>query len=148
MESGASYNDMANVKDKEGWTPLHRACQQPPPKEKNTNQKGNFSVKYYGTDVEIYTAHILGRKYISAKLSDLKGEEEDAEILNVEEEDKKRATIVELLLTKGGVDPNITDSRGNHMAIHLCAMNGYASVASVILSHSQSAEVDPVNKIT
>ena len=96
----------------------------------------------------IYTAIYCGKNCISAKLSDLKAEEEDAEILNVEEEDKKRATIVELLLTKGGVDPNITDSRGNHMAIHLCAMNGYASVASVILSHSQSAEVDPVNKIT
>jgi len=114
LESGAGYNEMANVKDKEGWTPLHRACQQPPPKEKNSNQK----------------------------------EEEDADTLNVEVEDKKRATIVELLLTKGGVDPNVTDSRGNHMAIHLCAMNGYASVASVILSHSQRAEVDPVNKIT
>ena len=89
-----------------------------------------------------------GKNSISEKLSDLKAEEEDADTLNVEVEDKKRATIVELLLTKGGVDPNITDSRGNHMAIHLCAMNGYASVASVILSHSQSAEVDPVNKIT
>ena len=57
MESGAGYNEMANVKDKEGWTPLHRACQQPPPKEKNSNQKGNISVKYYGNDVgknEIY----------------------------------------------------------------------------------------------
>ena len=52
LESGAGYNEMANVKDKEGWTPLHRACQQPPPKEKNSNQKGNISVKYYGNDVQ------------------------------------------------------------------------------------------------
>ena len=32
---------MANVKDKEGWNPLHRACQQPPPKEKPRSQNNN-----------------------------------------------------------------------------------------------------------
>ena len=43
IESGAGYNEMANVKDKEGWTPLHRNCQQPPPKEKSNNQSNNAS---------------------------------------------------------------------------------------------------------
>ena len=27
-----------NIKDKEGWTPLHRCCQQPPPPEKPKNE--------------------------------------------------------------------------------------------------------------
>ena len=70
------------------------------------------------------------------------------ETLNIEEEDKKRAVIAELLLTKGGVNPDITDSRGQHTALHLCAMNGYAEVAKVLLRHSKKIEVDPVNKIT
>ena len=35
---------MANVKDKEGWTPLHRNCQQPPPKEKNNSQNNNEAI--------------------------------------------------------------------------------------------------------
>ena len=73
---------------------------------------------------------------------------ENLEPLNIEEEDKKRAIIAELLLTKGGVDPNITDSRGQHTPLHLCAMNGYATVANVLLGHSKKAEVDPVNKLT
>lgn len=32
---------MADVKDKEGWAPLHRTCQQPPPKEKPRPQNNN-----------------------------------------------------------------------------------------------------------
>ena len=41
IESGAGHNGMANVKDKESWTPLHRNCQQPPPKEKNNSHNNN-----------------------------------------------------------------------------------------------------------
>ena len=70
------------------------------------------------------------------------------ETLKIDEEDKKRAIIAEILLTKGGVDPNITDARGQHTPLHLCAMNGYAAVASVLLRHLKKAEVDPVNKLT
>ena len=44
---------MANVKDKEGWNPLHRACQQPPPKEKpraqNNNEEGASNEEKLGT---------------------------------------------------------------------------------------------------
>ena len=44
---------MANVKDKEGWNPLHRACQQPPPKEKpraqNNNDEGASNEEKPGT---------------------------------------------------------------------------------------------------
>ena len=44
---------MANVKDKEGWNPLHRACQQPPPKEKpraqNNNEEGASNEEKPGT---------------------------------------------------------------------------------------------------
>ena len=39
LESGAANGGMANVKDKEGWAPLHRNCQQPPPKEKPKDPK-------------------------------------------------------------------------------------------------------------
>ena len=53
LESGAGHNDMANVKDKEGWNPLHRACQQPPPKEKpraqNNNEEGASNEEKPGT---------------------------------------------------------------------------------------------------
>lgn len=127
IESGAGYNEMANVKDKEGWTPLHRNCQQPPPKEKSNNQSNNDSAA-------------------SSEINSEKGEK--IEPLNTEEEDKKRAIIAEILLTKGGVDPNITDAKGQHAPLHLCAMNGYAEVARVLLRHSKKAEVDPVNKLT
>ena len=41
MESGAGNNGMANVKDKEGGTPLHRNCQQPPPKQKCSTQNND-----------------------------------------------------------------------------------------------------------
>ena len=41
LESGAGHNKMANVKDKDGWTPLHRNCKQPPPKEKSNSQNNN-----------------------------------------------------------------------------------------------------------
>ena len=68
--------------------------------------------------------------------------------MNIEEEDKKRAIIVELLLSKGQANPNITDSRGQHTALHLCAMNGYSNVATILLRHSSKSEIDPVNKIT
>ena len=73
---------------------------------------------------------------------------EEIEGLNVNEEDEKRATIVELLLTQGQVDPKITDSRGQHTALHLCAMNGYAKVATTLLQHSNKPDIDAVNKIT
>ena len=43
LESGAGHNEMANVKDKEGWAPLHRNCQQPPPKERSNSQNNNES---------------------------------------------------------------------------------------------------------
>ena len=66
----------------------------------------------------------------------------------MEKEDTKRAIIAEILLTKGGVDANVTDANGQHTPLHLCAMNGYAEVANVLLGSSGQAEVNPVNKIT
>ena len=70
------------------------------------------------------------------------------EPVNVEKEDEKRAIIAEILLSKGGVDANVTDSNGQHTPLHLCAMNGYAEVAKVLLGGSGQAEINPVNKIT
>ena len=62
IEAGAGYNDMANVKDKEGWTPLHRACQQPPPKEKprsqNNNEEGAPSEEKPGMKNSILGMHV------------------------------------------------------------------------------------------
>ena len=73
---------------------------------------------------------------------------DEPDSLNVKEEDQKRANIVDLLLTQGQVDPKITDSRGQHTALHLCAMNGYANVAMTLLKHSSKPDIDAVNKIT
>ena len=73
---------------------------------------------------------------------------EETDILDIEEEDKKRTIMAELLLTKGGVDPDTTDSKGQHTALHLCAMNGYANVARLLLRKSKKIQVDPVNKLT
>ena len=66
----------------------------------------------------------------------------------MKEEDEKRASIVDLLLTQGQVDPKITDSRGQHTALHLCAMNGYANVAMTLLKNANKPDIDAVNKIT
>ena len=73
---------------------------------------------------------------------------DEPDSLNIKEEDQKRATIVDLLLTQGQADPKITDSRGQHTALHLCAMNGYANVAMTLLKHSNKPDIDAVNKIT
>lgn len=127
LESGAGFNEMANVKDKEGWTPLHRNCQQPPPKEKSNSQSKNES---------------------DATKENNSGKGQETELLNIEEEDKKRTVMAELLLTLGGVDPDTTDSKGQHTALHLCAMNGYANVAKLLLRKSKKIQVDPVNKLT
>ena len=41
----------------------------------------------------------------------------------------------------------VTESASQNTPLHLCAMNGYAKVAGVILQGSK-ASVDPVNKIS
>ena len=41
----------------------------------------------------------------------------------------------------------VTESASQNTPLHLCAMNGYAKVAGVILEGSK-ASVDPVNKIS
>ena len=64
--------------------------------------------------------------------------------IDMAKEDEARAAIAEMILLKGA-DGNATESKGRHTPLHLCAMNGYARVARVLLGEHGRVDVNPVN---
>lgn len=46
-----------------------------------------------------------------------------------------------------GANPNVTEPKGNQSCLHLCAMNGYASTAKVLIQEG-GAKLNVQNKIS
>ena len=88
--------------DKEGFSPLHRCCQEPPRLSKKPKVSG---------------ADGGG------------GEDDDAEMTPEQkaQNDKHRSEIVKLLVGKGA-DVNVAEPQGKQTPLHLAAINGYAFV--------------------
>ncbi len=108
----------ANVADEEGWTPLHRCCQERPPPEKKKKRDDD--------DDE---------------------EDEDEKTQSVDQQDAKRAEIAEVLLRSGDANASAKEPKGYQTALHLAAINGYAKTVAIILSNSDKVNVDAANKI-
>jgi len=108
------------AQDKDGFSPIHRCCQEPPmpSKKPKTNTDGNDE------------------------------ENKDEEELTPEQKaqiDIDRSEIINLLVAKGA-DVNVRESHGQQTPLHLAAVNGYAFVCKNLLD--AGADVNSVNKIS
>ena len=108
--------------DKEGFTPLHRCCQEPPPQPP--------------------------KKAKNAELPDTqKPEKSESQIKQEKEEsDRLRGEIIKALVGKG-VNVNITEPQGLQTPLHLAAMNGFTQVckyASLVFNSDQKMSLRSV----
>jgi len=118
-------NGKSKVKalDKEGFSPVHRCCQEPPLPSKKPEKP---STAFDDNDVEANKEEELTP-------------EQKAEI------DKHRSEIINLLIAKGA-DVNVREPQGQQTPLHLAAINGYALVCKNLLE--AGADVNSVNKIS
>lgn len=96
-------NSKVDLKDKDGFTPLHRCCQESPatsspPKKSEEGQE--------------------------AAEAQPNVEDEKAKL---RQSDLDRSEIVKLLVAKGA-DVNARESKGDQRPLHLAAINGYSFV--------------------
>ncbi len=97
MELGKSKTKQPDL---DGFSPIHRCCQEPPPKAKPKVEENSNEPQILDANLE---------------------KEQRAQ------DDAMRSEIVKLLVAKGA-DVRVREPKGDQTPLHLAAINGYAFV--------------------